>query len=87
MNNVHPLFRPVIAQLAPVPAIKAAPVLRPFAVSIRVAGELEQINVLAFTTCDAICNAIDIFFDGDEAMPSDGLEIKAIPINFLPSAA
>ncbi|AEV24600.1 hypothetical protein Dsui_0180 [Azospira oryzae PS] len=89
MNNVHPLFRGVIAPFAPAttPAVKVAPGLRPFAVSIRIAGKPEVINVLAFTTCDAITTAIDIYFDGAEAMPTDGLEIEACPINILPSAA
>lgn len=87
MNNVHPLFRAAIAPLSPAPAVKVSPVMRPFAVSIRIAGKPQEINVLAFTSCDAICNAIDIFFDGDEPMPADGLEIEAHPINVLPSAA
>lgn len=86
MNNVHPLFRDALAPFAPAP-VKVSPVLRPFAVSIRIAGKPQTINVLAFTTCDAICNAIDIFFDGDEPMPADGLEIEAHPLNLLPSAA
>lgn len=87
MNNVHPLFRQALAPFAPAQVVKAAPVLRPFAVSIRIAGKPEQINVLAFTSCDAICNAIDIFFDGEETMPAGGLEIEAHPINILPHAA
>lgn len=86
MNNVHPLFRDALASFAPAP-VKVSPALRPFAVSIRIAGKPQTINVLAFTTCDAICNAIDIFFDGDEPMPADGLEIEAHPLNLLPSAA
>lgn len=86
MNNVHPLFRAAIAPFAPAP-VKVSPTLRPFEVSIRIAGEPQTVNVLAFTSCDAICNAIDIFFDGDEAMPADGLEIEAHPMNLLPSAA
>lgn len=87
MNNVHPLFRAAIVPFAPDPVVKAAPTMRPFAVSIRIAGKLEQINVLAFTSCDAICNAIDIFFDGEDPMPAGGLEIEAHPINILPHAA
>ena len=34
-------------------------------------GASEDINVMAYTSCDAICKAIDLF-DGDEAMPLDG---------------
>ena len=82
MCNVHPLFRQALAPYAPQPIP-----LRPFAVTIRIAGKPQTINVLAFTTCDAICNAIYIFFDGDEPMPADGLEIEAHPMNLLPSAA
>lgn len=86
MNNVHPLFREALAPFAPAP-VKISPALRPFEVSIRISGKPQTINVLAFTTCDAICNAIDIFFDGNEPMPADGLEIEAHPLNLLPSAA
>jgi hypothetical protein len=87
MNNVHSLFRQALAPYAPAPAVKVSPVLRPFAVSIRTNGKPEQVNVLAFTTCDAVCKAIDIFFDGEEAMPTEGLSIEAHPINILPHAA
>jgi hypothetical protein len=86
MNNVHPLFREALAPFAPAP-VKVSPALRPFEVSIRIDGKPQTINVLAFTSCDAICNAIDMFFDGDEPMPADGLEVFARPMNFLPSAA
>ena len=82
MCNVHPLFRQALAPYAPQPIP-----LRPFVVTIRTGAKPEELNVLAFTTCDAICNAIDIFFDGDEPMPADGLEIEAHPLNLLPSAA
>lgn len=86
MNNVHPLFRDDL--VPPTPAtMKVLPDLRPFAVAIWIAGKPRTISVLAFTTCDAICNAIDIFFDGDEPMPIDGLKIEAHPENLLPSAA
>lgn len=87
MNNIHPLFSKALAPFAPAPAVKVSPVMRPFSVCIRIGGKTEQINVLSFTTCDAICNAIDIYFDGDEAMPADGLEIEAHPIDITPRAA
>ena len=80
MSNIHPLFREALAPFAP-------PALRPFAVSIKTATAPEDINVMAYTSCDAICKAIDLFFDGDEPMPADGLEIEAHPLNLLPSAA
>ncbi len=80
MNNVHPIFKPVIAHIAP----PVAPSLRQFAVSIKTATAPEDINVMAYTSCDAICKAIDLFFDGDEAMPVDGLVVIARPLDTLP---
>lgn len=86
MNNVHPLFSSAIAPFAPARA-PAMPALRHFDVSIRIGAQVRQVSVLAFTTCDAICNAIDAYFDGDEEMPTDGLEIEAHPATNLPRAA
>ena len=83
MNNIRPFFR---SASAPAP-VKVSPVLRPFSVSIRAGSQPHVVNVLAFTSCDAICSAIDIFFDGNEPMPADGLEVSAHPMNLLPSAA
>ncbi len=80
MSNIHPLFREALAPFAP----KA---LRPFAVSIRTATATEDINVMAYTSCDAICKATDLFFDGDEAMPLDSLVVVARPFDTLPRAA
>lgn len=82
MNNIHPLFRNAMAPFAPLPQVT-----QPFAVTLRMGQKTETINVLAFTTCDAICTAIDIYFDGEEAMPTEGLSIEARPMNLLPSAA
>jgi len=81
MNNVHSIFKPVIAHIAP----PIAPTLRPFEVSITIDGETHELNVLAFTSFDAVARAINIFFDGDEPMPSDGLRIEAT--RMLPKAA
>lgn len=72
---------------APAPAVFVSPTLRPFAVSFQFAGQLHEINVLAYTSCDATCSAIDMFFDGTEEMPVGGLEIRVSPINVLPRAA
>ena len=41
---------------------------------------------MAYTSCDAICKAIDLFFDGDEAMPLDGLVVMPA-LDTLPRAA
>lgn len=84
MNNICQFSR---HSAAPAPVVFVSPVLRTFAVSFRFAGELHEINVLAFTSCDATCSAIDMFFDGDEEMPVGGLEIKVSPINAVPRAA
>lgn len=80
MNNVHPLFLEALAPFSP-------PVLRLFAVSIKTSALIEDINVMALTSCDAICKAIDIYFYGDGSMPDDGLVVVARPIETLPRAA
>ena len=75
MNNVHPLTaearKPFIRQIAPQ--------RRVFEVQIKTGAEEETINVMAFTSCDAITMAIDIFFDGEDLMPTDGMTIRANP--------
>lgn len=81
MNNVHPLFKTALAPIAP----SLQPGLKPFCVSIRFNGENRELNTLAFTACDAIVSAIDIYFDGEETMPND-LRIEAHPMNLLPAA-
>lgn len=58
---------------------RMAPTQRAFTVTVKTAAGTEQINVIAFTTCDAITRAIDILFDGDQPMPVDGLVISAAP--------
>jgi hypothetical protein len=85
MNNVHPIFKDALVSVMP----KSHPAIHPraYAVTIWIDGKPEEVNVVAFTTCDAICSAIDIFFDGEDPMPSDHLEIKAFPIDYLPRAA
>lgn len=75
MNNVHPIFRTAAVPIAHA-HVKVSPAKRPFKVSITIGGEAHELNVLAFTSCDAICNAIDIFFDGEEPMPVDSLRIE-----------
>ena len=82
MCNIHQLFKTQVE-----PSVSPASALRPFAVSFRFAGQLHELNVLAFTSCDATCNAIDIFFDGSDEMPAGGLDIKVRPLNILPRAA
>lgn len=76
MPSITPLFRDALSPLAPATEM-VSPARRPFAVSIWIAGKPQTINVFAFTACDAIASAIDIFFDGDEPMPVDGLRIEA----------
>lgn len=80
MRNIHPLFRPALVPFAP-------PAMRPFAVRINVAGHPEELNVLAESSCDAIVRALDIFFEADGVMPTEGLSISAHPIAILTKAA
>ena len=56
------------------------PAQRAYTVTVKTADGTEQINVIGFTTCDAILRAIDILFDGDEPMPLGGLSIAAHPM-------
>lgn len=89
MNNVHPIFRQALSNVIPLATVvaDAAKALKPFVVSIYIGQRSpEEISVLAFTSCDAICKAIEIYFDGDEQMPED-MAIVAHPIYNLPKAA
>lgn len=75
MNNVHPLSaearKPFIRQIAPRKRV--------FEVVITIGAKAESINVLAFTSCDAISMAIDIYFDGEDPLPTEGMTIRATP--------
>ena len=82
MRNIHPLFKPALVPFAP-----PAPAMRPFAVRINVAGHPEELNALAESSCDAIVRALDIFFEADGVMPTEGLSISAHPIAILTKAA
>lgn len=82
MRNIHPLFKPALVPFAP-----PAPAMRPFAVRINLAGHPEELNVLAESSCDAIVRALDIFFEADGVMPTEGLSISANPIAILTKAA
>lgn len=86
MNNVHPLFKAALAPVFSMAAVSVSPTLHAFDVRIWINGELHELNVMAFTSCDAITKAIDIYFDGEEAMP-EGLEISARPYGQIPRAA
>lgn len=83
MNNVCQFSRHAVA---PSPVVFVSPALRPFAVSLYFNGERHVLNVLAFKSCDAICSAVELFFDGEYEMP-DGMKIDAQPANVLPRAA
>ena len=82
MRNIHPLFTPALVPFAP-----PAPAMRPFAVRINLAEHPEELNVLAESSCDAIVRALDIFFEADGVMPTEGLSISARPISPLTRAA
>lgn len=80
MNTIHPLFQDALRTIAP-----TGPAMQPYAVTIRMVGKTEAINIIASNACDAITRAVDIYFDGDD-MP-DGLAIDARPMNILRNAA
>lgn len=82
MRNIHPLFKPALVPFAP-----PAPAMRPFAVRINVAGHPGELNVLAESSCDAIVNAMELFFDDDGVVPPGGLTLCARPISPMPRAA
>lgn len=79
MNTILPSFRKPAADAL------ASPMLRPFSVSLSFDGERHDLHILAFKACDAISNALDLFFDGEYEMP-DSLSIKAHPANVLRAA-
>lgn len=83
MSNVLPMFRGQGSLASPV---AVSQMLRPYRVTIAFNGERHELNVLAFKSCDAICSAIELFFDGEYEMP-DGMRIDAQPANVLPRAA
>lgn len=72
MNNIHPLFHGALRAIAP-----ASQALKPFAVTIRMADKTEVVNIMAINASDAITRAIDIYFDGEDCMPPDGMAIDA----------
>jgi len=71
------LIKPAVVDRASI----ASPALRPFSVMFRFGGKSHDVQVLAFTSCDATCTAIDTFFDGDDEMPVGGMTITVHPIN------
>ncbi len=68
------------AEEAAVDARVAASIMTAYSVVVRTAEITETLNVLAFTTCDAIVRAIDILFDGEQPLPCEGLAISAFPL-------
>ena len=82
MSAILPLFRDLHDALNPV---HVSPQLRPYSVTITIGREIHELTVLAFKSCDAVCNAIDLFFDGEYEMP-DAMSIKAHPANLLRAA-
>ena len=75
----------LVQMRAPVADVQVSPRLRPYSVTITIGREVHELNVLAFKSCDAVCNAIDLFFDGEYEMP-DSMSIKARPSNVLRAA-
>ena len=82
MNNVLPMLQGIRnAQNE----VRISPMLRPYIVTMTINSERHEINVLAFKSCDAICNVIDMYFDGEYEMP-DSMSIKESPANVLRAA-
>ena len=72
MSTIHPLFHDALRAIAPVSTL-----VRPYTVTLRMAGHSEQVNILAQNACDAITSFIDTYFDGEDCMPPDGMAIDA----------
>jgi hypothetical protein len=84
MGSIHPLFHSAAANSSAL----TAPAMKPFKVRIGTGtSQTYELSIMAFTACDAITKAIDIYFDGDEEMPSAGLVVDAEPLNLIPQAA
>lgn len=77
MASVHPLFSH---------STIAAPTLRPFWARIATTAGVERITIMAYTTADAIVKAVELYFDGEEPMPTDEVSVSAGPAK-LPMAA
>lgn len=78
MNNIHPLFAQAIKPFAPATT-------KPYAVAIKTAQGVERFNVAALTSADAVTMAVDMFYDGSQPIPCDGLMIEVRPC--FPEAA
>lgn len=74
------------AEEAAVDAKALAKLQTAYCVNVKTARRTERLNVLAFTSCDAIIRALDLLFDGEEAMPCEGIAINAYPLLTKPSA-
>ncbi len=79
-ENIEQARRRRFTEEATIDARVAASIMTAYSVVVRTAEITETVNVLAFTTCDAIVRAIDILFDGEQPMPCNGLRISAYPM-------
>lgn len=79
MTSVLPLFS------KPAADVQASPQMRPYLVTITIGRAALELHVLAFKSCDAICLAIDLHFDGEYEMP-ESMSIQALPANVLRAA-
>lgn len=72
MQNVHPLFKGVLSSMK----IAAA---RPFLVRVRAnKGNIEELRLLAASSCDAVNEALSMLFDGDADVPALTIEVVAM---------
>lgn len=74
MKTIHPLFQDALRTIAP-----TGPAMQPYAVTIRMVGKTEAINIIASNAWDAIARARDIYFNEGDDMP-DELAIDVRPL-------
>ncbi len=58
----------------------AASIQTAYSVVVKTAKRTDTLNVLAFTSCDAIVRALNLLFDGEQPLPCEGIAISAFPL-------
>lgn len=76
MGSIHPLTR-------------AGRAVRPFCVRVHSVASSDEVTVLACTASEAMSQAADLLFGGDEDMPAGGVvfSVKPIAMGAAPCAA
>lgn len=65
----------------------AAELQTPYSVIVRAASGVQTLNVLAFSSADAVVKAIGLLFDGEQPAPHCGMSISAYPCPLYREAA